>query len=67
MTPECKQRTGASRSSNAAPKQGKEGGIVTCSCCEQKLRLVHLSNGTHQVKHYSIHLADQQELPGFNT
>jgi hypothetical protein len=67
MTPERKERTGASPSSNAAPQQGEVGGSVTCSCCEQQLTLVHLSNGTHQVKRDSIHLDDQQELPGFNT
>jgi hypothetical protein len=66
MPPDCTERTDPSRNSNAAPKQGEVGGIVTCSCCDQELTLVHLRNGTHQVKRYFIHLKDQQELPGFN-
>jgi hypothetical protein len=66
MTPDCKKQTGAAGGSNAAPTQGEVGGVVTCSCCEQELTLVHLRNGTHQLKRYAIHLADQQQLPGFN-
>jgi hypothetical protein len=66
MTPECTERTGAAAGSNATPKQGEVGGIVTCACCEQELTLVHLRNGAHQVKRYAIHLADQKQLPGFN-
>jgi hypothetical protein len=66
MPPERMERTDQSRGSTAAPTQGAVGGIVTCACCDQELTLVHHSNGTHQVKRSSIHLADQQELPGFN-
>jgi ParB/RepB/Spo0J family partition protein len=57
---------GASKRSKHAAKRGEDGGVVTCACCEQALTLVHRRNGTHQVKRYSIHLVNQQELPGFN-
>ena len=67
MPPDCTKRTDAAAGSTAAPNQGEVGAIVTCACCDQELTLIHRRNGTHQVKRYSIHLADQQELPGFNT
>jgi hypothetical protein len=57
-------RHGSSRRSNAVAKQRMDGGLVTCSCCEQALTLIHLSNGTHQVKRHAFHLVDQLELPG---
>ncbi|HZA23534.1 MAG TPA: ParB/RepB/Spo0J family partition protein [Dehalococcoidia bacterium] len=64
-------RRGLSRSTNAqaasdtvAATQQEAGGEVICSCCGQELTLIHLSNGDHQVSRYSMHLPNQQELPG---
>jgi hypothetical protein len=64
MTPEHKERTGVSQSSNAAAKQGEDSGVVICPYCEQELTLIHRSNGTHQATPPAIHLKDQQALPG---
>jgi ParB/RepB/Spo0J family partition protein len=44
-----------------------DGGIVMCAYCQHQLSLVHFSDGTHQVKPYSLYLKDQKELPAFNT
>jgi hypothetical protein len=41
-----------------------DGGSVTCAYCENQLTLIHLSESIHQVKPYSPHLENQQELPG---
>jgi ParB/RepB/Spo0J family partition protein len=45
-------------------KRGEDGGVVTCTCCGQALSLIHRKNGSHQVKRQSIHLVNQQSLPG---
>jgi ParB/RepB/Spo0J family partition protein len=44
-----------------------DGGVVTCAYCKHQLPLIHLGDGTHQVKPDSQHLKDQQESPGFYT
>jgi hypothetical protein len=35
-----------------------DGGVVTCAYCKHQLPLIHLGDGTHQVKPYSLHLED---------
>ena len=46
---------------------GADGGGVTCAYCEYHLSLVHLHDGTHQVKGYTQqHPKDQMALPGFS-
>jgi ParB/RepB/Spo0J family partition protein len=57
----------ASPRRNTAATQRHHGVEVACGYCEKVLMLVHRSNGTHQVKRYSMHLLNQKELPGFNT
>jgi hypothetical protein len=42
-------RHGSSRRSKAAAKQGMDGGLVTCSCCNRVLKLNHRADGTHTI------------------
>jgi ParB/RepB/Spo0J family partition protein len=42
----------------------KDGGMVTCEYCEQELKLIHVSDNTHQLIQQPLHPKDQQALPG---
>jgi ParB/RepB/Spo0J family partition protein len=39
----------ASRSKKSSPKRRESGGLVTCSCCNRILQLVHQAAGTHAI------------------
>jgi hypothetical protein len=61
---ETSDRSRASQGGKPAANGGQNGGVVTCTHCGHQLTLMHLRDGTHQVKPYSLHLKDQQALPG---
>jgi ParB/RepB/Spo0J family partition protein len=58
------QQNPASPQPNPDEMWEKDGGVVTCEYCEHQLPLIHLSDGTHQLRQESMHPKDQRELPG---
>jgi ParB/RepB/Spo0J family partition protein len=49
----------------AVGKGGAEGGLVTCSCCDRVLQLIHRADGTHSLKHTPFTGQPQLSTPAF--
>jgi ParB/RepB/Spo0J family partition protein len=59
-------RHGASRRKKSSPKGRENGGLVSCSCCNRLLQLVHRADGTHAVVDTPFTRQPQLPAPEFH-